>query len=199
MNVDPETPDAPVAVADPPADPAVVPQADAEDDVPEAVEVRPGEKMVPLSAVIALRRELKDLKPLAGKATQLEQTVNEMRPYVDFLRTNQHLMQPQAPAPVAPTPPAEDPALVELARTLELYDPKTGLPDVARAGKIRDMTQATASAQAQQIVERHVAPLQATTNEQRAGANLQHVLTSYKDANGRAIDQQFVAEAVGAI
>jgi len=194
-----EQPDAsaPVAVQEPPAEPPQ-PPVQAEDDIPEAVEVSPGEKMVPLGAVVSLRQQLKQLKPLAEKATQLEQTVNEMRPYVDFLRTNQHLLQPQQP-PAAPPAPAEDPELVELARTLELYDPKTGQPDTARAAKVKAITATTAQAQAQQLIERHVAPLQATTNEQRAAANLQTVMTTYKDASGRPLDAQFVAEAVSAI
>lgn len=173
-------------------EPQVEPPAPTEDDIPEAVEVSPGQRVVPVGVVKALREELRQLKPLAEQAQQLDAYVRDVRPYVEFLKANPNLLQPQTqPQPAAPQ---TDPALVELARTLELYDPATGQPDVARAAKIRDLTRA----EAQAIADQRIAPLQEGTHEQRAAANLQAILAT-KDADGRPLEQQYVVQAVQTI
>lgn len=194
--VDPDVP-APAHVQDVQADIAATEEArvalpaPAEDDIPEAVEVTPGQRMVPVGALKAVRDELRALKPHAERAQQLEAYVNDVRPYVEFLKNNPQILQPQQPQ--APAAPAEaDPSLVELARTLELYDPTTGQPDVKRAEKIRTLTQN----EARQIAQQTIAPLQEGTNESRAAANLQQILSTAKDADGRALDQAYLVEAV---
>ena len=180
-----EAPQAPSATTEPPAEPA-------EEDIPEAVEFQPGVKYVPVGALKAVRDENKVLKPLAAKAAELEQQVNEFRPYVEFLRSNPALLQPQArPAPV--TPQAEDPALVELARTLDLYT-ADAKPDTARAAKIRDLTRA----EAQAIAEKTMAPVQEGAWEQTAAHNLQWMV-SQTDAFGRPLEEAAIVASVRSI
>ena len=93
----------------------------AEDEIPEAVEVQPGVRVVPVGVVKALRDEIKALKPQAQRTADLEREVGAHRAVVEFIRANPHLMQPpQVPQQAAPNP-GDDPGLVELARTLDLY------------------------------------------------------------------------------
>lgn len=169
------------AAQEPPAEPAQEPPA--EDDIPEAVEVQPGVRVVPVGVVKALRDEIKALKPQAQRTAELEQQVNQFRPYADFLQANPHILNPQQPQQ-APVAQADDPALVEYARTLDLYTPD-GKPDTTRAAKLRDMTRAEAQAIAQQAI----APIQEVTHEQRAATNIQAIVNS-------GVDQQYIAEAV---
>ena len=176
---------APVAATEPAAPPA-------DDDVPEAVEVTPGgEKMVPLSALISARQEIKQLKPLAKKATESEAELNQLRPYAEFVKANQQLLQPQIQPPVQQST-EPDPELVDFARTIELYDPATGQPDTKRASKILERTNKQAAVIAQQAI----APLQDQSNESRAVTNLNTVLAS-KDAHGQPITSETVTAVMG--
>lgn len=181
------TPESPPPVEETPQ--VAAPAVDADDDHPEAVADAAGQRFVPVSALQAVRGELKALKPHAERAQQLEAWANDVRPYVEFLKANPQLLQPQAPAPAGP--PQVDPALVELARTLELYDATTGQPDVARASVIRDMTRMEAA----QIAQATMAPVQERTHEQQAAANLQ-AITATTDADGRPLEQAYVMQAV---
>ena len=154
--IDPNVPESPPAESPPQAPPQAAapespPQDAATEDHPEAVEVAPGVKMVPLGALQAVREELKQAKPLAQRAAQLEQQVAQFAPYVQFLQAHPQLLTPQQPAQAAATPPApqDDPALVELAKTLDLYT-ADAKPDTTRAAKIRDLTRAEAKREAQQ-------------------------------------------------
>jgi len=188
----------PAAVADPPAPveapaPGAPPAEPPEDDHPEAVADAAGQKYVPLPALKAVREELKTLKPLAERAQQLEAYVNDVRPYVEFLKNHPQLLQPQQPAQ-APQAPQADPTLVELARTLELYDPQTGQPDVKRAEVIRNLTRQ----EAQAIAQSAIAPVQARTYEQQAASNLAAIVGT-TDADGRPLEQRYVMDTVRTI
>lgn len=193
--VDPDVQPAPAAETPAPApqEAAPAPQEPAEEDHPDAVEVQPGVKMVPLSALHGVREELKALKPVAQKAQQLEQQVAQFAPYVQFLQAHPELLQAQPPAqPQAPAP-QDDPALVELARTLDLYT-ADAKPDTARAAKIRDLTRAEAQAVAQQTIQ----PIQEGTWEQAAAQNLTWMV-GQKDAFGRPLEEAYVVESVRSI
>lgn len=191
--VDPDiapAPPAPVAEQPPAVEP---PQAAAEDEIPEAVEVQPGVQVVPVGVVKALREELKALKPQAQRAAELERESAENRAIVEFIKANPQILQgqPQAqPQPQAPPNPQDDPALVEYAKTLDLYT-LDGRPDTTRAAKLRDMTRQEAAAIAQQAV----APMQEATQAQQAAQNLTW-MTGLKDANGQKLEEQFVIETV---
>lgn len=189
--VDPDVPQpAPVAaVPETPPAPVVPPD---EDDHPEAVEVQPGVRMVPLGALKQVRDELKQLKPLAQKAQELEQQVNAFRPYAQFLQQNPHVLQQPQQAP-APVPTSENPALVEYAKRFDLYTPD-GRPDVNRAQAIIEDNRKIAREEAQAIIE----PVQNVTYEQRAAQNIQHILNTTKVA-GKPIEQQFLIAATKTI
>jgi hypothetical protein len=176
-----------------PAPEAVAPVA-AEDDIPEAITVTTGERMVPVAALRAVREELKS-RPKAEDYAALKQQLDEARPYAEFLRNNPHLMAPPQ-APAAPVvQPQDDVELIELAKTLELYDASTGRPDTKRAEVIRNMTRTTA----QQIAQQTMAPVQERTYEQQAAQNLHAVANTFKDADGRTIDTEFMSAAIKTI
>lgn len=201
--VDPDVPPAPAAPVEPPSAQAPIkatqeppPQAPPEEeDHPDAVEVQPGVKMVPLSALHGVREELKALKPVAQKAQQLEQQVAQFAPYVQFLQAHPELLTPTQPQPATPQAPApqDDPALVELARTLDLYT-ADAKPDTVRAAKIRDLTRAEAQTVAQQTVQ----PIQEGAWEQGAAHNLTWMINQ-KDAFGRPLEESYVIESVRSI
>lgn len=194
--VDPDVQPGPAPAADEPsAQPVAQAQSPAqaqEEEDPTAGLDGAEEKLQALHhALTSARGQLRELKPLAQKAHQLEQQVNEFRPYVEFLRNNQQLLQPQQAS--AALSPQDDPALVDYARTLDLYT-QDGKPDTSRAAKLREMTRTEAQAIAQQAI----APVQEATHEQRAAQNLQWIV-GQKDADGRQLEEQYIAQTVGAI
>ena len=152
--------------------PAPAPEAEAAPAEPEAVEVG-GERMVPLAALISERRAAATLKTKADQFDQMAGWYNEAKPYVDFLKNNPDLLKPrEAPAPVAaPPPPEADPALVSLARTLDLYTPE-GQPDAKRAQAIREMVKT----EAQGIAREAVQPFEQQSIQQRAQTNLRDAM-----------------------
>lgn len=191
--MDLETPDpSPVDAVPAPADavPEAVPAAPepvlADPDEPQSVEVHGG-KYVPLDALKAARAESKTYKERAAKADQLEQYVNQVRPYIDVLVANPDLMRPQQPRVEAPAPPEADPDLVELARSLDYYK-GDGTPDLDRALR----HQAIIERQATKIAQRMVGPVQQNADQQRAAANWQQTVAT-KLPNGQPIDQTLLA------
>jgi hypothetical protein len=181
-------------------DPDIQPQEQAQaepEPQPQAgqAEQEPQEHGDPIAAIVALRKEVQSLKPLAQKAQQLEQELNEARPYAEFLRANPQLLQRSEPTPQPQVQPQDDPELIELAKTLELYNPQTGQPDTARAAKIRDFNQKTA----QQIAQQAIAPVQERTYEQQAAQNLHNIANTYRDADGRTIETEYLTKAVQTI
>jgi hypothetical protein len=180
-------PDAVPAAPEPVEAPAPV-SATAE-ELPGAVDLN-GTRMVPIGVVQALREELRS-RPKAEDFAQLQQAYEDARPYVDFVRSNPTLMTPPAPAPV---PPESDPQLVELARTMELYDPNTGLPDTKRAQAIRDMTRREAEA----IAEARLAPVRETSQESAATENIKRLMADAA-AQGSPIEAPYLLQAVQSI
>lgn len=172
-----------------PAPPPVAPPA--EEPIPEAVEVAPGQHMVPVGVIKAMREEMRH-RPKQEDYARLQAELEAARPYVDFIKSNPGLTQPAPVAPPAPVPIGDDPELITLAKTLELYDAATGQPDVKRAEVIRGMTRK----QAEAITEERLAPVQERTHEQAAAANLQQVMASFRDADGRPLDAAVFQETV---
>ena len=151
-----ELPDAtPVAEPEAPAD------APAPEETPaevESVEVA-GKKYVPLGGIIAERKQRQAAEKAASETTdrlrQLEAEISGLRPYAEILRNNPGLLATRAAEPVA-VAPTVDADLVELAQTLDLYDPATGQPDVKKAAKVR----ALSTREAERVAQQQVAPLQ---------------------------------------
>lgn len=172
-----------VAPAEPiaPIEPAA-PVVPADPDEAQAVEVDGG-KMVPLAALKAVREENKTLKSDVDKLNTAWQAA---APTIQFLQQNPQFMQgPKAePAPVAP---AQDPELLDIARSLDFYQ-SNGQPDLDRAAK----HQAIITKQATRIAQQMIAPVANASHQSRAEANwalaCQEILP-----NGQKIDPAILA------
>jgi hypothetical protein len=173
--------EAPAEPAEPPAEQPDTPDQPTEAPKPaevEAVEVG-GQKYVSLAALMAERQKRQELQPLAQKAQELEGFVNENRAYIEFLKANPDFLRrpPVQEAPKAQEAPKDDPAALELARSLDLYD-ANGNPDVARAAKIKSVMAATAEERAKQLVQ----PFEQQQTQARAVHNYQAVVRAAQDA-----------------
>lgn len=165
-----------------------------EPEIPDAVEIKPGEKYVPLSALKQTRDELKTLKPLAEQAQRLQDELNRVKPYADFIQANPQLLH-QQPAPQAPPPVAtsDDPQVIAYAKRFDLYT-QDGRPDTERAKAIIDDNRRMAREEAEVLM----APVQQHTHQQAALTNLDSVLRM-KDAEGRPLQQEYITQAVSAL
>src|SRR3990167_1397746 len=137
------------------------PETPDDEAVPEGAVEHQGQRMVPVSVLAAERRRVrettaaaireKELAPLQQTEQQLRNALNEARPYIDLIK--QHGV-PKPPPPVAGVDRISDERAERYARRFELYDGKTGQPDLSRAKAIlaeqqQDIEQAaTAAAQA---------------------------------------------------
>jgi hypothetical protein len=155
---------------------AAAPEPEAAPDTGEAEAVDVGgQRMVPLAALHTVREQNRTLRQKAD-------------PYVEFLKNNPDLLKPreaQTPA-AAPAPPEADPALVNLAKTLDLYTPE-GLPDARRASAIRDMVKTEAQSIAQQTVK----PFEEQSIHERAQSKFREALAV--DMNGIKPNPQVLA------
>lgn len=154
----------------------------------DAVEVG-GQQYAPIAALKAEREKRQALEPLARRAQELEAWQQQNAPYIEFLRANPDFLRQQQrqPDPVpAPSTPQVDPAAIELAQSLDLYD-QHGNPDVARAAKIQAVMAKTAETQARQLVQ----PFEDQRVQAKAVEGYQY-LASLKHADGTPIDRQVV-------
>ena len=166
-----DAPPPPVAEAPPPAAPPADPD-------PEGTVDQDGVKLVPLKALHDAREERRVLK---AKLDEVSGAVQQLRPYVDFLQKNPHLLEAGGarPTPAAQAPdPAEDEPAAELARTLDLYT-ADGRPDVKRAQKIQGLVRQEAKAQA----DERVRPMEQSTTRERSQFMYQRALTT-QDPDG---------------
>jgi len=177
--IDLETP--PPTPPEPPP-PAAVPEPPADPDEVGAIEVQGG-KHVPLEALKQVRAELKATKEQAARAASLEQELAQAR---GSLQTYEQLRTQLQPPTPPPTTVAPDPELEELARSLDYYD-KNGQPDLARADKHAKLVRAEAMEIAQQLVQ----PIQQQTAQAVSRANLQQAL-SVKAPNGAQADPNLI-------
>jgi uncharacterized protein (DUF3084 family) len=128
----------------------------------QAIEIPDGDKLVPLSAVIALRGRMKEIRgkldsatTQASKASALEaqlqtlkQQVAELEPYA---QAYQVLQQTAKPDPVE----EDTTEYQEIARDFDLYTPE-GQLDIARAKRVAARERRTAEA----VAKAQVAPMQ---------------------------------------
>ena len=188
--LDPITPDP--ATPDPQAAPTPE-TADGEADTTlgtgaaevDAVEVS-GSKYVPVAAVLGERKQRQaaqtQLTDLQAQFQQLQDQYRAIEPYARVLQQHPHLLQPREPAPSGP--PAVDPELADLAVSLDLYDPKTGEPDIKRAARVSAVLEKRTRGQAEALVQ----PLAQQTLLAKAQQNYTHAL-AVKGPDGRAIDR----------
>jgi len=168
----PPTPPEPTPV--PAAPPAPPPEPPAPEE-PDAVDVA-GQKMVPLSALLAERAEKKTFKDKASRLDEIAGWVEQVQPELEELRR-------QKSQPPAPT--GDDPKLVELATTLDLYT-NEGKPDVKRAAKLAQYVGQEAQAQLQ--------PLHQQNARDKAIANF-HEVSKLPGVNTDALRQVWNAMA----
>lgn len=181
----PPLPPAPVADTPPPA--AELAPTDEEPDPEGTVDVG-GQKMVSLDVVKAIRKDAKAVKDKAAVADQLYTYVAQVKPYIDLLQQNPQLLSrvPQSETP-PPAKAEDDPAVIELARTMDLYT-TDGQPDVARAAKLRTLVRTEAEA----IAAESVKPLRDQTAKEKSASNFQRALL-VKSADGRSPDKDTLA------
>lgn len=163
------------------------PSEDAKPAEVEAVEVA-GQKYIPVSAMISERKQRQDAVRQAQEYQQqvqnLQQQYAQIAPYAEILRQNPDLLKPRQEAPRAPAEPSQDPDLVELAQTLDLYDPTTGQPDTKKAAKLAGVFEKRAEHRAQQAV----APLQERALQAQVAQNYQTAV-NVKLPDGRQVDR----------
>lgn len=183
--------DPPAPVADPP------PPPNPEDADPEGVVVNQGgEKLVPLSALVAQRQAARDakaeaaaLRPKAEQAEKIAQEWQNVQPIIQRAMQQQQ----QAPPPPKPAGPLSADEALEYAKDLDLYTPE-GKPDVDRAQRLAGRQQSIAEKQAQQ----YVAPLLQHTAQGQSRSNFEQA-ANFKDAHGHVIDRAILETVWNAV
>lgn len=125
----------------------------------QVIDIPEGERLVPLSALTATRRELKAVKEQARTAGELQQQVETLRSQQSqqnpVLQAAQALLLAQRASQPQP-PQGPDPAYVReldaLARDLDLYK-ADGHPDLEKAHRIHQRQLAVAQQAAQQATQ----------------------------------------------
>lgn len=176
----PVEPPPPASVAAPPAEP--VPAGDPEDIDPNDADLLKDEKRVRglIAELSRKRTEVRDLKPQAERAAQLEAEVAQNRPYVEFLKANPALLQPK-PAPVeTPPDPAADPDAVAAAQLYDFYTPE-GKPDAVKGARHLQMVRQ----EAQRITQQAVQPWQQASAQEKSNQNF-HAVLQMKDPEGHS-------------
>lgn len=178
----------PPPVETPPVAPP--PPANPEDAEPEGTIVNPGgEKLVPLSALVAQRQEAARVKAEAAELREKTKEIDTIRAAWQAAQPAiEHARQQQRQAPPAPVGPLSEAESIELAKDLDLYK-ADGTPDTARAQRIAQRQEALAEKQA----ARYVQPLQQQNAQQASIANLQ-VVSTWKDASGATVDPAILKE-----
>jgi hypothetical protein len=191
INVEDDTPEAPVASAaagEPSPDPvaAGAPEPDGDLDL-NAVDVKDERQAKGLIGEVSrLRATIRDLKTQAERAATLEHELNQARPYLDFVRTNPHLLQPRPAEPDRPAAPDVDPDAVEAARLMDFYK-ADGSPDVERGARWLALQDKRSNRVAQTTIQ----PLQQASLQERAQANYT-MLRNFKLADGKPLRQDIV-------
>jgi hypothetical protein len=181
-------PDASAAAGEPIPEPvaAGAPEPDGDIDL-NAVDVKDEARIKGLIGELSRKRaENKTLRQQAEKAAQLEQELAQSRPYVDFLRNNQHLLQPQQPREEKPAAPEADPDAVEAARLMDFYKPD-GQPDVERGARWLALQDKRAG----RVAEQRIAPTVQQSLQDKANANYQ-MLRNFALPNGEKLKSEIV-------
>ena len=165
----------------PPIQQAVVePHDDAAE--PEGVVEHQGRRMVEVSVLAAERRRVRDatersvrdkeVAPLQAKAQEadrLRQALAEVQPYIDLVRQRPDLWQPLKPTTAEDQVSDED-ATAE-ARDFELYDSRTGQPDLPRAKRIIAKRRQEATAAGTAAAQAAVGPITSQTAQSASRQN----------------------------
>ena len=157
--------------------------ADTPDDeaVPEGAIEHQGQRMVPVSVLVAERKraresganavrekELTPLQQAAAERDQLRAALAEVRPIIDDVR---RYGLPKPPPPSKIEDSISDEEASSYARDLELYDGTTGQPDVSRAKRIMARTRQEVSSAAQQAAQAAVGPITSQSAQSQSREN----------------------------
>lgn len=157
------------------------------DTEPEGVVEVQGRRMVPVDALVAERRRVREsseravaerIAPLEAKAREADQlraALTDAQPYLEHLRQHPELLQPPAPTPIESTI-SDDEARNE-ARDLELYAPD-GQPDVARAKRIIARRRTEVMTAAQMAAAEAVGPITSASAQQTSRHNFVQMATA---------------------
>ncbi len=204
------TPDPEPAVApDPEPQPAPEPvvAAPVDDDAAmdaietNALEIPTGEKLVPLSALSAVRERLKEAKKGSAEAadlrTQLAQAQAQAAQLVPYAQAYETMRQAQQQAPPQPQPaqPAEDTSeLEEVARVLDFWKPD-GTVDLDKARKHQGLVER----QATKIAQRAMAPLVRQHVNTAAQQNIALAKATKNPDTGKPLDPAVIDAVVNRI
>lgn len=129
----------------------IPPQADDDQDAAAiAVDDGKGNRMVPLSALIGVKKALKEtekrvkeLEPIVARSSEIEDRLGKAQPLIDALITNPKLraealrvVQGTNKTPEAVDQPDDDPEMAAIAEDLGLYMADGVTPDVKRAHRV---------------------------------------------------------------
>lgn len=153
------------------------PVAEAKPAEVEAVEVA-GQKYVPLAGIVAERKQRQEAErsreELQQRLQQLEQQYGQIAPYAQILKENPQLLAPRQEVAQKPAEPSADPDLVELAQTLDFWDPQTGQPDTKKAARVAGFLERRAQQQAQAAIQ----PYQQQTLQSRVSENYSRIVNA---------------------
>lgn len=173
-----------------------------ESTVEEQAVERDGQKFVPLGVVTELREKrrqaearLKELEPTSQEAERLRQFAAQATPILKALQSRPDIIQ-QLTGGAEPTKRGEhtesdDPELVELAKTLDLYD-ASGKPDVTRAARIAEFTANRVKAG----VEESVGPDRQSRIDEKAQQHYAFMVGWKDPATGKGIDKNIIDNIV---
>lgn len=180
------------------------PQAVPDDAEPEGVVEHQGRRMVDVSVLAAERRRVreateraireKEFAPLQQKAQEADRlaaALAEVRPIIEHVR--QHgLPKPPEPTPLAQQIP--DDRAERYARRFELYDAKTGQPNIALAKEILAEQRQEVQEAAQQAAQAAVGPITSQSAQQASKQNFVQ-MAMQRDANDQPlVDAKVLAE-----
>lgn len=174
------------------------PIVDNTDDTDEAVELASlavddgkGGKVVPLSALIGSKKELKtlrarnrELEPIAARATEIDGKLAQAQPIIDAILTNPEL-RAQALRAVDGTAtsrgtteqPTNDEQASSFAETMGLYLADGHTPDVARGRRALNTVSAMNRTQTEEIVR----PYATVTLDEKGSANMRAAFAKTDD------------------
>lgn len=176
-----------------------------EDPEPEGVVEHQGRRMVDVSVLAAERRRVRDaterairereIAPLQQKAQdadRLRDALAQAQPYLDHLRQHPELLQPPKPTQLEEQI-GDDEAAAE-ARDLELYDSRTGQPDLGRAKRIIARRRQETQTAAHQAAQAAVGPITSQTAQSASRDNFVTMATQRDVNNQPLVDPKTLAE-----
>lgn len=156
----------------------------------QAIDDGKGNRMVPLSALLGTKKELRDatkrikeLEPQAEYGRTVGEKVDKAQPIIDAILADPQLAAAVArktnPSQAQTEQPVNDPIATEYADTMGWYHPTTGEPDAARAQRAIKLHRSMARRESEDVVR----PFAGMTLDGQANANMRTAIAQ-RDADG---------------